>query len=107
MDVTAPRRVTPGYYPSTSMQMITSYSQVERAWRALALLGLAVLAAQAQSPAPPPAAPENGIPVTSKLVIEKCGGCHKQDANGNLTRISWVRTTPEGWELATKRMIRL
>ncbi len=53
------------------------------------------------------APPEEGIPVTDKLVIEKCSGCHHADAKGNLTRISWERTTPEGWEEAIKRMIRL
>jgi len=53
------------------------------------------------------AAPEDGIPVTNKLVVQKCGSCHQPDAKGNLTRISWVRSTPEGWELAIKRMIRL
>ncbi len=52
-------------------------------------------------------APEPGIPVTNKLVVQKCGGCHAQDKDGNMTRISWVRTTPEGWEEAIKRMIRL
>jgi quinohemoprotein amine dehydrogenase len=50
---------------------------------------------------------EEGIPVTSRLVIQKCGGCHVADSKGNLSRISWERTTPEGWELAIKRMIRL
>ena len=49
---------------------------------------------------------EPGIPVTDKLTIEKCSSCHKADEKSNLTRISWVRTTPEGWEEATKRMIR-
>jgi quinohemoprotein amine dehydrogenase len=52
-------------------------------------------------------AEEEGIPVTDNLVIEKCSPCHAKDAKGNLTRISWERTTPEGWELAIKRMIRL
>jgi quinohemoprotein amine dehydrogenase len=50
---------------------------------------------------------EDGIPVTNALVVNKCGACHKQDEKGNMTRISWLRTTPEGWELAIKRMIRL
>ena len=50
---------------------------------------------------------EEGLPVKNQLVIEKCGGCHKADAAGNLTRISWVRTTPEGWEEVIKRMVRL
>ena len=51
--------------------------------------------------------PEDGIPVTNALVIEKCGGCHKKDDKGNLSRISWERSTPEGWEEAIKRMVRL
>jgi quinohemoprotein amine dehydrogenase len=51
--------------------------------------------------------PTEGIPVSDPLVIAKCGGCHKKDEKGNLTRISWERTTPEGWEEVTKRMVRL
>src|SRR5271169_1054916 len=52
-------------------------------------------------------APEEGIPVTSQLVISKCGGCHTKDEKGNMLRISWERATPEGWEEAIKRMVRL
>jgi quinohemoprotein amine dehydrogenase len=51
--------------------------------------------------------PEEGIPVTDALTISRCSGCHKKDDKGNLTRISWTRTTPEGWEEAIKRMVRL
>ncbi len=51
--------------------------------------------------------PEEGIPVTDPLVISKCGTCHAKDAKGNLARISWERATPEGWEEAIKRMVRL
>jgi len=71
------------------------------------------LLAQSQNPqAAPPAepakpAPEEGIPVTSPLVISKCGGCHTKDQHGNMLRISWERATPEGWEEAIKRMVRL
>jgi len=50
---------------------------------------------------------EKGIPVTNELVISKCGTCHSKDADGNLLRISWERATPEGWEEAIKRMVRL
>jgi quinohemoprotein amine dehydrogenase len=79
----------------------------------------AVLAvAQETAPATPPATPaakpekpaepsELGIPVTSELVIAKCGGCHRKDDKGNMSRISWERSTPEGWEEAIKRMVRL
>lgn len=55
-----------------------------------------------------PAEPtEEGIPVTDALTIQRCGTCHTKDAKGNLSRISWIRTTPEGWEEAIKRMVRL
>jgi quinohemoprotein amine dehydrogenase len=57
--------------------------------------------------AEPEATPEEGIPVTDPLVISKCGVCHTKDAQGNLSRISWERATPEGWEEAIKRMVRL
>jgi quinohemoprotein amine dehydrogenase len=50
---------------------------------------------------------EDGIPVTDALTISKCSACHTKDDKGNLSRISWIRTTPEGWEEAIKRMVRL
>ena len=54
--------------------------------------------AAAPEAAKPPA--EEGIPVTDPVVLAKCGGCHTKDAKGNLSRISWERATPEGWEEA-------
>ncbi|MCJ2178691.1 quinohemoprotein amine dehydrogenase subunit alpha [Novosphingobium album (ex Hu et al. 2023)] len=48
-----------------------------------------------------------GIPVTDPLTLEKCGSCHAPDEKGNLSRISWIRATPEGWSQAIKRMIKL
>ncbi|HXT76100.1 MAG TPA: quinohemoprotein amine dehydrogenase subunit alpha [Candidatus Eisenbacteria bacterium] len=50
---------------------------------------------------------EDGFPVNDQRVISKCSSCHLRDAKGNMTRISWIRTTPEGWEEAIKRMVRL
>jgi quinohemoprotein amine dehydrogenase len=77
----------------------------------LALLLLSFLMASrlpAQTPAVAgPTAPEDGIPVTDPLVISKCGTCHTKDEKGNLARISWERATPEGWQEALKRMVRL
>lgn len=75
----------------------------------------APLAAAKQTPgtpatagAKPPQAPsEDGFPVTDPRVVAKCGACHVPDAKGNMSRISWIRTTPEGWEEAIKRMVRL
>ena len=77
---------------------------------AMLLLALPLnFAARSQSsPQDKPKEPgEDGIPVTSQLVIDKCSSCHKKDDKGRLTRISWERTTPEGWQQAIKRMVRL
>ena len=68
--------------------------------------------AQSQPQAPaaadkPKESAEEGIPVTNQLVIDRCSSCHKKDEKGNLTRISFERTTPEGWQQVIKRMIRL
>src|ERR1700727_3897719 len=71
------------------------------------------LIAQAQKPQVAPSAvpaqstPVEGIPVTNQLVISKCGACHTKDEKGDMLRISWERATPEGWEEAIKRMVRL
>ena len=50
---------------------------------------------------------EAGIPVTDPLVVAKCGSCHSTDSQGNMQRLSWSRSTPEGWEDALKQMILL
>jgi quinohemoprotein amine dehydrogenase len=79
----------------------------------LAMILVLPMLAQAQKPQaatsaePAKSVPEEGIPVTSQLVISKCGACHTKDEKGNMLRISWERATPEGWEEALKRMIRL
>ena len=74
-------------------------------WAALSFVAFCSMGVMAAETAPMPSEP--GIPVTDALVKKKCGGCHQADAQGNLTRISWIRTTPEGWEQAVKRMVRL
>ncbi len=50
---------------------------------------------------------QDGIPVTSELVRKRCGGCHHSDEKLRMTRISYRRTTPEGWEQTIKRMVTL
>jgi quinohemoprotein amine dehydrogenase len=51
--------------------------------------------------------PPQGIPIDDPLTISKCGGCHQRDANGMMGRLSYIRTSPEVWDQAIKRMIRL
>ncbi len=58
----------------------------------------------AAAPAPPP---EVGIPITNKTVQTTCGGCHRPDDKGQMSRISFQRNTPEGWQDTIKRMMAL
>jgi quinohemoprotein amine dehydrogenase len=66
-----------------------------------------ILAGAAESAAAQAKEPTQGIPIDHKLTIEKCGGCHRRDKDGMMSRISYIRTTPEIWEQNIKRMIRL
>ena len=48
-----------------------------------------------------------GIPINSELVRKACVQCHESDAQNRMSRISYRRTTPEGWQLTLKRMVSL
>lgn len=48
-----------------------------------------------------------GIPVDDVLVQSLCGRCHTRDDREHMTRISYVRKSPEGWAQTIKRMGRL
>jgi quinohemoprotein amine dehydrogenase len=77
--------------------------------RSFCLIGILLAARISGQTNRAPAIPDNpreeAIAVTDPLVIAKCGSCHPSDARGNMQRISWERTTPEGWQDALKRMI--
>lgn len=69
-------------------------------------------AARAQAQAPPLAAPpqvgsDEGTPIDSDLVRERCGACHRSDEQKRMSRISYRRATPENWERTIKRMVSL
>jgi len=71
------------------------------------LAGSAAPAQAGQSAAAPAPPPQVGIPVTDQAVIKACGGCHRPDDKQQLSRISFRRTTPEGWERTITRMMAL
>jgi quinohemoprotein amine dehydrogenase len=48
-----------------------------------------------------------GIPIDNEVVKSKCGGCHRSDDKGRMSRISYRRATPENWERTIKRMVTL
>jgi quinohemoprotein amine dehydrogenase len=73
----------------------------------------AVLHASQQAPAAKPdsaapaAKPEEGIPIADETVRKACGTCHRPDEKGQLSRISFQRNTPEGWQNTIQRMAAL
>jgi quinohemoprotein amine dehydrogenase len=74
------------------------------------LLASVVAIAGAQAPQPtaaPTAKPDEGIPVTDQTVQKACGSCHKPDEKGQMSRISFQRNTPEGWQNTIQRMAAL
>src|SRR5688572_17225133 len=65
---------------------------------------------QQATPAPTPAAArdsDEGIPIQNDVVLRACGECHDVDAKSRMSRISYRRTTPEGWQETIRRMVTL
>ena len=52
-------------------------------------------------------AAEEGIPVRDQTLIDSCDRCHAVDEDGLMTRISYMRKTPEGWQQSIRRMVTL
>src|SRR5262245_18470924 len=66
--------------------------------------GIALFAQAPQQEAQTPS--DAGIPVTDTATKAACSACHKVDDKGRMTRISYIRTTPEVWQEIIKRMVR-
>lgn len=81
----------------------------------LVWLGVAGASLVGQQPAAPPASPgaapqkkpEEGIPITSPVVQKACAPCHTLDDKQQMSRISFQRNTPEGWQDTIRRMVAL
>lgn len=74
--------------------------------------GLVAVVALVVGLAPPAAAQETaadpvGIPIDNALVGQACGACHQTDEAGRMSRISFRRATPEGWQQTIRRMVTL
>ena len=68
---------------------------------------VALLAAAGGATAQPAETDGPGIPVHDETVRQACGSCHQPDDAGRLSRISFRRTTPEGWQQTIRRMVTL
>jgi quinohemoprotein amine dehydrogenase len=54
-----------------------------------------------------PQAVDDGYPIANQTVIDRCSRCHEVDDAGRMSRISWLRKTPEGWQTSIRRMMAL
>ena len=72
---------------------------------------VAVLGQQPAPPQPGTAAPkgkpEEGIPIANTVVQKACAPCHTTDEKQQISRISFRRNTPEGWQETMRRMVAL
>jgi quinohemoprotein amine dehydrogenase len=50
---------------------------------------------------------EDGFPIGNQTVIDRCSRCHEVDDDGRMSRISYLRKTPEGWQTSIRRMVAL
>ena len=60
-----------------------------------------------QPTAAPTAKPEEGIAIADAATQKACGSCHRPDDQGQMSRISFQRNTPEGWQGQIQRMAAL
>lgn len=67
----------------------------------------ALFAAAGAGAQPADTGPGPGIPVHDETVRRACASCHPPDDRGRLSRISFRRTTPEGWQQTIRRMVTL
>ena len=83
----------------------------------LAGLALVALANGAWAQGNPPAAQKaaaparkdttSGFAINDQAVIQNCSRCHVRDSSGVMQRLSYMRKTPEGWEISLRRMVAL
>ena len=82
----------------------------------VAALGVLIASSPASPPSPiaPGSVPDAvdqqapaGFAVTDQTVIDRCSRCHVQDDEGRMSRISYMRKSPEGWQTSIRRMMAL
>lgn len=50
---------------------------------------------------------EEGFPIEHETIRARCAACHLPDSEERMSRISFERKTPEGWQASLQRMISL
>ena len=73
---------------------------------ALSLVGAAVVGVLLAW-GPVPQVRDDGYPIENETVVDRCSRCHEVDDQGRMSRISYLRKTPEGWQTSIRRMVAL
>lgn len=84
--------------PSPSMTRLVTAASMLAATGALALLAASGLSAQERP---------SGYAIDDQTVVARCSRCHEVDDDGRMSRISYLRKTPEGWQTSIRRMVAL
>ena len=77
---------------------------------ALLAVSLVTSSALAQGGRAGGAAPRDttrGFVINEPSIINNCTECHTRDSAGIISRLSYLRKTPEGWEMTVRRMASL
>lgn len=72
-----------------------------------ALVGILLAWSPQQGPDAGPSVIPDGFAVRNQTVIDRCSRCHVVDDEGRMSRISYLRKTPEGWQTSIRRMVAL
>ena len=48
-----------------------------------------------------------GYAITHSTTVQACSRCHTVDDQDRMSRISYLRKTPEGWQTSVRRMVAL
>ncbi len=81
---------------------------------ALVVSAVSAVVCEAQAPqsdgpsrSPVAEAEDVGFPIENQIIVRRCQRCHERDDEGRMSRISYERKTPEGWQTSIRRMLAL
>lgn len=56
---------------------------------------------------PAAAQDDDGYAIDHQTTVQRCSRCHTVDDEGRMSRLSFMRKTPEGWQTSIRRMVAL
>lgn len=94
-------------FPHTCQEPMAPRVRFSTTLAGTAALGVLIAWIPQQAASPPAQAADDGFVITNQTVIDRCSRCHEVDEAGRMSRISYLRKTPEGWQTSIRRMMAL